>query len=39
MFFYLEQYQDPTVAAISTILIGFPLALVLLGVFLVRGRP
>lgn len=38
MFFYLEQQQTPTLAALSTILIGLAVVLVLLALpLLLRG--
>ncbi len=37
MYLYLDQYQDPTLAALSTLLIGLSFALILLGLVLLRG--
>jgi putative spermidine/putrescine transport system permease protein len=38
MYLYLDQYQDPTLAAVSTILIALSLVVVLIGAVFVRGR-
>lgn len=38
MYFYLEQYQDPTLAALSTLLIVFTFIVVLIVPFAVRGN-
>lgn len=37
MYHYLEQYQDPAIAALSTLLIGFTFLVVLVVPFFVRG--
>ena len=38
MFLYMEKWQDPTVAALSALLILFALALVVGGLLIARGR-
>jgi putative spermidine/putrescine transport system permease protein len=38
MFLYLQKWQDPTIAALSTLLILFAIAIVLVMSILVRGR-
>lgn len=38
MYFYLDQYQDPTLAAVSTLLILFSVLLMLLTIMALRGR-
>jgi putative spermidine/putrescine transport system permease protein len=38
MFLYLQKWQDPTIAALSSLLILFAIALVLLMSVLVSGR-
>jgi putative spermidine/putrescine transport system permease protein len=38
MYLYLDQYQDPTLAAVSTLLIGFSVLLMLTAILLARGR-
>ena len=37
MFLYMEKWQDPTIAALSTLLIAFALALVVGGLLVARG--
>jgi putative spermidine/putrescine transport system permease protein len=37
MYHYLEQYQDPTIAALSTLLIAFTILILLVVPFVVRG--
>ncbi len=37
MFLYLEQYQNPTLAALSTLLIAFTIVVVVVGLRFVRG--
>lgn len=37
MYNYLDQYQDPTIAALSTLLIGFTFLVVLIVPFMVKG--
>jgi putative spermidine/putrescine transport system permease protein len=38
MYFYLDQYQDPTIAAVSTLLILFSVLLMLFAILALRGR-
>ena len=38
MFVYAENYQDPTLAAISALLIGFSVLLVIVGIYILRTQ-